>query len=151
VLEVGTRAPEFTLPDQDGREVSLSTILNRGALLLYFYPADFTPGCTRQACAIRDLHPQILAKGLSVAGVSPQRPRRHRAFRRSYELPFALLSDPTKSVIKMYEVDGPMGLGVQRVTFLIDPARYIRGAVRAYFRVGKHLDFIRHALATNPR
>lgn len=149
MLEVGTRAPDFTLPDQDGRNLSLSTFLTRGALILYFYPADFTHGCTRQACAIRDLHAQILAMGLSVAGVSPQGPERHRAFRRSYQLPFTLLSDPTKSVIQMYEVDGPFGFGVQRATFLIDPTRYVRAAVRAHFRIGKHLAFIRRALATS--
>jgi thioredoxin-dependent peroxiredoxin len=151
MLEVGTRAPEFTLPDQDGRDVSLSTLLNRGALILYFYPADFTPGCTRQACAIRDLHAEILRMGLTVAGISPQKPERHLAFRRRYELPFTLLSDPGKSVIQMYDVDGPFGFGVRRATFLIDPARYIRAAVLAHFRIGKHMAFIRRALATSAR
>ena len=60
MLAMGGRAPEFTLPDQDGQSVSLSTLLRHGPLILYFYPGDFTPGCTREACAIRDLHPQIL-------------------------------------------------------------------------------------------
>jgi peroxiredoxin Q/BCP len=151
MLAVGTRAPEFTLPDQDGRDTSLSTLLNRGPLILYFYPADFTPGCTRQACAIRDLHVDILHAGLTVAGVSPQASARHAAFRQRYELPFTLLSDPGKSVIKMYSVDGPLGFGVRRATFLIDPARYIRGAVLADFRIGQHADFIRRALATRAR
>jgi peroxiredoxin Q/BCP len=151
MLAVGTRAPEFTLPDEDGRDTSLSTFLNRGALILYFYPADFTPGCTRQACSIRDLHAQILQVGLSIAGVSPQEPERHRAFRERYQLPFTLLADPHKSVIRMYEADGPLGFGVRRATFLIDPARYIRGAVRADFRIGQHAAFIRRALATSAR
>ena len=88
MLEIGTRAPEFTLPDQDGRDTSLSTLLNRGPLILYFYPADFTPGCTRQACAIRDLHTQIQRAGLIVAGISPQTRRAHAAFRRT--LPAAI-------------------------------------------------------------
>jgi peroxiredoxin Q/BCP len=151
MLKVGTRAPEFTLPDQDGRETSLSTLLNRGPLILYFYPADFTPGCTRQACSIRDLHAQILRVGLTVAGVSPQPSARHLAFRERYELPFTLLSDPGKSVIQMYDVNGPLGFGVRRATFLIEPARYIRGAVLADFRIGQHTAFILRALATNVR
>ena len=151
MVGVGTRAPEFTLPDQDGRDMSLSTLLNRGPLILYFYPADFTPGCTRQACSIRDLHAEILRIRLTVAGISPQQPERHRAFRQRYQLPFTLLSDPGKSVIQMYDVDGPFGLGVRRATFLIDPARYIRGVVLADFRIGKHAAFIRRALATSAR
>ena len=72
MLKPGSRAPEFTLPDQEGRDTSLTALLNRGPLILYFYPADFTPGCTRQACAIRDLHFEILRAGLTIAGVSPQ-------------------------------------------------------------------------------
>jgi len=151
MLDVGTRAPEFTLPDQDGRDVSLSTLLNRGRLILYFYPADFTPGCTRQACAVRDLHSEALRMGLTIAGVSPQPSARHLAFRERYELPFTLLADPEKSVIRMYDVDGPLGFGVRRATYLIDPARHIRGAVLADLRIGRHTAFIRRAIATSAR
>jgi peroxiredoxin Q/BCP len=151
MLKVGTRAPEFTLPDQNGRDMSLSTLLNRGPLILYFYPADFTPGCTRQACSIRDLYAQILRVGLTVAGVSPQPSARHLAFLERYKLPFTLLSDLGKSVIQMYDVDGPLGFGVRRVTYLIDPARYIRGAVLADFRISQHTALIRRALATSAR
>jgi thioredoxin-dependent peroxiredoxin len=145
MLPIGSRAPEFTLPDQDDRQVSLSTLLNRGPLILYFYPADFTPGCTREACTIRDLHSEILKVGLCVAGVSPQAPERHTEFRAKYNLPFPLLSDVEKFVIRMYEVNGPLGLGVRRATYLIDQARQIRGAVLADFRIGQHEDFIRKA------
>ena len=84
MLAIGARAPEFTLPDHDDRTVSLSTLLNRGPLILYFYPADFTPGCTREACSIRDLHREIQKAGLDVAGVSPQSPETHRKFREKY-------------------------------------------------------------------
>ena len=84
MLAMGARAPEFTLADQDGRNVSLSTLLRNGPLILYFYPADFTPGCTREACALRDLHAEILQARLDVAGVSPQDPASHRAFREKY-------------------------------------------------------------------
>ena len=147
MLAMGGRAPEFTLPDQNGESVSLSTLLRHGPLILYFYPADFTPGCTREACAIRDLHAQILDAGLDVAGVSPQSPESHRAFREKYHLPFTLLSDVDKFVIGMYDVRGPLGLGVRRATYLIDQARYIRAAVLADFRISQHEDFIQRAVA----
>jgi thioredoxin-dependent peroxiredoxin len=147
MLAMGGRAPEFTLPDQDEQSVSLSTLLRHGPLILYFYPADFTPGCTREACAIRDLHADIVQAGMDVAGVSPQTPSSHRAFRDKHHLRFTLLSDVDKFVIRMYDVQGPFGLGVRRATYLIDQARYIRAAVLADFRVGQHEDFVRRAVA----
>lgn len=147
MLSVGARAPEFTLPDQDGRDVSLTSLLNRGPLILYFYPADFTPGCTREACSMRDLHGDVTAAGLVIAGVSPQDPESHRRFRERHNLPYTLLSDRDKSVIKMYEVNGPLGFSVRRGTYLIDRGRYIRGTVLADFLVERHEDFVRKALA----
>ena len=147
MLAIGGRAPEFTLPDQDERSVSLSTLLRHGPLILYFYPADFTPGCTREACALRDLHGEILAAGLDVAGVCPRDPKSHRAFREKHQLPFTLLSDVDKSVIRMYDVRGPLGFSVRRATYLIDQARYIRAAVLADFRIAEHEEFARRAVA----
>jgi thioredoxin-dependent peroxiredoxin len=147
MLAMGGRAPEFTLPDQDEQSVSLSTLLRDGPLILYFYPADFTPGCTREACAMRDLHTEIQKAGLDVAGVSPQTPASHRAFREKYHLPFTLLSDVDKFVIGMYDVLGPLGIGTRRATYLIDQARYIRGALLADFRIAQHEDFVRRAVA----
>jgi thioredoxin-dependent peroxiredoxin len=147
MLAIGARAPEFTLPDQDDRNVSLSTLLARGPVILYFYPADFTPGCTREACMLRDLHPEIQGVGLSIAGVSPQTPESHRSFRERHKLPFTLLSDVEKFVIKMYDVNGPLGFGVRRATYLIDQSRQIRGAVLADFRIRHHEEFVRKAAA----
>jgi peroxiredoxin Q/BCP len=147
MLAIGGRAPEFTLPDQNDQSVSLSTLLRDGPLILYFYPADFTPGCTKEACSIRDLHAEIQQAGLDVAGVSPQAPATHRSFREKYKLPFTLLSDPDKFVIRMYDVLGPLGFGVRRATYLIDQARYIRAAVLADFRISQHSEFIRRAVA----
>ena len=147
MLATGGRAPEFTLPDQDGRSLSLSTLLRDGPLILYFYPADFSPGCTREACTIRDLHTDIAQAGLAVAGVSPQSPESHRKFRDKYQLPYTLLSDADKFVIRMYDLQGPLGIGVRRGTYLIDQARYIRAAVLADFRISLHEDFIRKAVA----
>jgi peroxiredoxin Q/BCP len=135
------------LPDQDGQSLSLSTLLRAGPLILYFYPADFTPGCTREACTIRDLHDDIAQAGLNVAGVSPQSPESHRKFRAKYQLPYTLLSDADKFVIRMYDVQGPLGFAVRRGTYLIDQARYIRSAILADFRISKHEEFIRKAVA----
>lgn len=147
MIAVGSRAPEFTLADQDGRDVSLTDFLNRGRLLLYFYPADFTPGCTREACAIRDLHGEIQQAGMSVAGISPQLPQRHQDFRARYSLPFTLLADPQRTVIRMYDANGLLGLRVRRITYLIDRDRRIRDAVQADFRIAVHEEFIRRALS----
>ncbi len=147
MLAPGSRAPEFTLPDHEGKDVSLSSLLGHRPLILYFYPADFTPGCTREACSVRDLHREIEQAGLGVAGVSPQAPDRHRAFRERYQLPFPLLADCDKAVARMYGVRGPLGFGVRRATFLIDPARTIRDAVLADFRIERHEAFIRHVIA----
>ncbi len=149
MLEIGSRAPEFTLPDHTGQTVSLSTLLSTGSLILYFYPADFTPGCTREACSIRDLHAAIQGAGLDVVGISPQDPQTHSKFREKYQLPFRLLSDTERVVIKMYDVRGPLGLGVRRATYLIDPSRQIRAAVLADFRIGLHEDFVRKAIAVS--
>jgi thioredoxin-dependent peroxiredoxin len=151
MLAIGARAPEFTLPDADGQPTSLSNLLREGPLVLYFYPADFTPGCTREACQIRDLHSDIVSAGLAVAGISPQSPESHRAFREKYKLPFTLLADVDRFVIKMYGVQGPFGLGVRRATFLIDQARHIQDAVRADFRIGQHQAFVRKAVALSVR
>jgi peroxiredoxin Q/BCP len=143
---MGMRAPEFTLPDENGQNVSLSSLLSDGPLILYFYPADFTPGCTREACSIRDLHPRLNESGLKVAGVSPQDPATHRAFKEKYHLPFTLLADVDRFVIRLYDVRGPFGFGVRRATYLIDQARVIRAALQADFRIGLHEEFVRQAI-----
>jgi peroxiredoxin Q/BCP len=146
MLNAGERAPEFTLPDDAGKDRSLTDFLNAGAIVLYFYPADFTPGCTRQACALRDMQVDLQSANLRVVGISPQNPESHAKFRARYHLPFALLSDVDKSVIKMYGVNGPLGIGVRRTTYLIDGSRRIRDAVRADFMIGRHADFVRKAI-----
>jgi peroxiredoxin Q/BCP len=151
MLAIGARAPEFTLPDADGQPTSLSNLLRDGPLILYFYPADFTPGCTREACQMRDLHTQLDASGLRVAGVSPQNPESHRSFREKYKLPFTLLADVDRFVIKMYDVQGPLGFGVRRATFLIDQSRHIQDAVLADFRIGEHEAFVQKAIALSVR
>jgi peroxiredoxin Q/BCP len=146
MLKTGERAPEFTLPDESGTDRSLTELLSSGAIILYFYPADFTPGCTAQACTLRDLHAEIQRAGLGVVGISPQNPQSHAKFREKYQLPYVILSDEHKTVIKMFGLNGPMGLGVRRATYLIDGSRRVRDVVLADFRIGRHADFVRKAI-----
>ncbi len=147
MLPIGDTAPTFDLPDQDGKRQRLVTLLSGGRLILYFYPADFTPGCTREACDLRDLHTRILAAGLSVVGISPQSPESHRKFRDEYGLPFILLSDEKKTAIREYDVDGPLGIGVRRATFLVCQDRRIEDAVLADLRIARHQEFVKNAVA----
>ena len=125
MLEVGTKAPDFTLPDQNGEMHSLSDY--RGSkVILYFYPKDMTSGCTKQACAFGELYPQFREKGAVVLGVSKDTVASHKRFEEKYGLPFTLLSDPDKEVIVAYDVlkekklYGKVSLGVVRTTYLID-------------------------------
>ena len=147
MLEISERAPQFTLSDQTGKPVSLQGLLENGPVVLYFYPADFTPGCTKEACTIRDLHGELVAAGLQVAGISPQGQESHQRFAEKHQLPFLLLSDVEKEVIVDYGVNGPLGFGVRRATFLIDQDGIIRDAVLADLRIGQHEEFIRQAIA----
>jgi len=146
MLDTGAKAPEFVLNTHEGIEISLSDLLQDGPLILYFYPADFTPGCTKEACSIRDIHNDIQAVGLQVAGISPQDEDSHQRFREEHNLPFILLSDPEKVAIKMYDVDGPFGVGVRRATFLIGQDRSINDAMMADVRIGRHTEFIEKAV-----
>ena len=125
MLEVGMKAPEFTLQDQDGREVSLADYRGK-KVVLYFYPKDSTPGCTRQACAFAGSLSEIKAQGAVVLGVSKDSVASHRKFADKYGLPFTLLSDPQLEAIQAYGVwqekklYGKVSMGVVRTTFLID-------------------------------
>ena len=146
MLKAGSLAPEFILPDTDGVDTALSDLLQNGTLILYFYPADFTPGCTKEACSIRDIHTDIQSVGLQVVGVSPQDGDSHKRFRDEHDLPFVLLSDTEKIAVKLYDVDGPFGVGVRRATFLISQDRTILDAMLADVRIGRHTEFIEKAI-----
>jgi peroxiredoxin Q/BCP len=146
LLQPGTEAPDFVLDDDEGNERSLSGLLEEGPLILYFYPADFTPGCTREACSIRDIHNDIQSVGLRVAGISPQSVESHQKFRDEYGLPFILLSDPDKVAVNAYDVDGMFGIGVRRATFLIGSDGTIEDAVIADLRIDRHKAFIEKAI-----
>ncbi len=124
-LKIGDKAPAFIGIDQDGQPVSLSDFTGR-KLVLYFYPKDDTPGCTAEACSLRDDHSALRKAGYDVLGVSPDKATKHKKFAAKYDLPFRLLADTEKEAANAYGVWGPkkfMGReydGINRTTFLID-------------------------------
>ena len=138
MLEAGTKAPEFVLPDQNGELHTLSSYQGR-KVILYFYPKDMTSGCTAQACSFRDLYPQFQEKGAVVLGVSKDSVASHKRFEEKHGLPFTLLSDPELQVITAYDVlkppkDDKPSKSVSRSTYLIDEDGIIvkaLGAVKA--------------------
>jgi peroxiredoxin Q/BCP len=148
MLANGSVAPDLELVDQTGHTRSLSELLADGSLVLYFYPADFTPGCTKEACSFRDLHQDLLKANLRVVGVSPQGTDSHRRFAEKHGLNFTLLSDPDKRVTRAYKLDGPLGIGVRRGTYLIGKDGRIRDSVLADLRIGAHEAFVRNAIAS---
>ena len=147
MLKNGTVAPEFDLPDQDGRRHTLASLLKDGPLILYFYPADFTPGCTKEACSFRDLQKDLVAARLRVVGVSPQDAESHKRFAEKHGLNFPLLADPDTKAVKAYDVDGPLGFGVRRGTYLIGRDGRIEDSVLADLRIAEHEAFVKRALA----
>ena len=125
MLEIGMKAPDFTLNDKDGNTVSLSDFLGK-KVVLYFYPKDNTPGCTRQACAFAAAYAGFREKDVTVIGISKDSVASHRKFAQKYDLPFVLLSDPELLAIQAYGVwqekklYGKISMGVVRTTFIID-------------------------------
>ena len=134
MLTVGTKAPDFTLNDQNGREVRLSDFLGK-KVVLYFYPRDNTPGCTRQACAFAGSYAAFKEQNVVVIGVSKDSVASHVKFAQKYELPFILLSDPELQAIQAYDVwkekklYGKVGFGVVRSTYVIDENGIIEKAM----------------------
>ena len=125
MLEVGNKAPSFTLMGDDGKEYSLEEYKGK-KVLLYFYPKDNTPGCTKEACSLRDWNSEIIKRGVTIMGVSKDSIQSHNKFREKHGLNFILLSDPDKTVHMAYvawgekKLYGKISLGTIRMTFLID-------------------------------
>ena len=147
-VEEGKAAPEFTLEDAEGKEVSLDDFRGR-YVVVYFYPRDDTPGCTKEACGFRDLHDEIRARGAEVLGVSPDGGAAHRKFATKYDLPFTLLCDPGKEVMEPYgawgekTMYGKKTVGVIRSTVIVGPD----GTVAKHWRrVAKAADHPRKVL-----
>lgn len=137
MLETGIKAPDFSLPDQNGKMRSLSEFLGQ-RIILYFYSKDMTSGCTKQACGFAELYPQFQEKGAVIIGISKDTAASHQKFAEKYKLPFILLADPEKEVIQAYDVwkeknmYGKSTMGVVRTTYLIDENGII---LRAYTKV----------------
>jgi peroxiredoxin Q/BCP len=131
VVEAGQPAPDFTLSDQHGQPVTLSQFRGK-PVVLYFYPKDDTPGCTKEACAFRDARATYEDAGAQVIGVSPDDPASHLKFAEKYQLPFTLVADPEKRACQDYGVwkeknmYGKKSMGVERTTFVIDGAGIVR-------------------------
>lgn len=151
MLEVGQPAPEFALKDGSGNTVRLSDLRGK-KVVLYFYPKDMTPGCTQEACDLRDRHDRLQAAGAVVLGVSPDSEKSHQKFAAKYELPFPLLADPDNTAASAFGVwkeksmYGRTYMGIERSTFLIDEEGKI-ARIWPKVKVNGHADEILAALA----
>ena len=125
-IKVGDKAPEFTLPSQDGTQVSLSDFLGKKNVIVYFYPKDDTPGCTKEACAFRDQYQVFTDAGAEVIGISGDSQQSHKQFATKYNLPFTLLCDTNNKVRQLYDVPATLWILPGRVTYIIDKEGIIR-------------------------
>jgi peroxiredoxin Q/BCP len=134
-LPVGAQAPDFSLPDDTGRVVTLSALRGRSVILV-FYPGDDTPGCTRQLCQLRENWSEAVRRGVEIFGVNPQSAEKHAKFRAKFQFPFPLLVDRGQQVGRLYHTHGPIG---KRTVYLIGPDGAIRFAQRGYPDAGEVL------------
>jgi len=138
-VQVGDRAPDFTLPDQAGKEVRFSDLLGQKSVVLYFYPKDDSPGCTAEACTFRDNYEVFKDEGAEVVGISSDSAASHQKFATKHKLPYILLSDGDKAVRKLYGVSATLGLLPGRVTYIIDRTGIVRHVFSAQFTPEKHI------------
>jgi peroxiredoxin Q/BCP len=136
---VGDEAPDFELLDQAGHAVRLRDFRGKRPVVLYFYPKDDTPGCTKEACSFRDQYEDFRAVGAEVIGVSSDSPESHSRFVQKYELPFRLLSDRRGVVRKAYGIPATLGLIPGRVTFVIDPKGVVRHVFNSQSQATRHV------------
>ncbi|MGH2900095.1 MAG: peroxiredoxin, partial [Solirubrobacteraceae bacterium] len=137
-LAAGAKAPDFSLEDQNGRRVSSADLRGRN-VVVYFYPKDDTPGCTREACSFRDQYTDFTDAGAAVYGISSDSPASHLKFAAKYELPFTLLSDPDGVVRAAFGVPATLGLLPGRVTYVIDKQGVIRHAFNSQLSPARHV------------
>jgi peroxiredoxin Q/BCP len=138
-VKVGDLAPDFSLPSNRGRDVSLSEFKGQKAVVLFFYPKDGTPGCTAEACDFRDSHARFVGSGAEVIGVSEDSVQSHERFAQKHELPMTLLSDVGGKVRALYGVKNTLGFIKGRVTFVIDRQGVVRHVYESQLQFGKHV------------
>ena len=139
-VKVGDKAPDFTLPSQLGDNVTLSEYFGKKNVVLYFYPKDESPGCTREACTFRDSYEELTSLGAEVIGVSSQGVESHRSFATHHGLPFILLSDAENKVRQLYGVPSTMGIIPGRVTYIIDKRGVVRHIFSSQTQSEKHVE-----------
>ena len=139
-VNVGDKAPDFTLPSQIGDNVTLSEYFGKKNVVLYFYPKDESIGCTREACKFRDTYDVFTSLGAEVLGVSSQSVESHQSFATHHGLPFILLSDEKSEVRKLYGVPATMGIIPGRVTFIIDKKGVVRHVFNSQYQPEKHIE-----------
>jgi peroxiredoxin Q/BCP len=139
-VEVGDKAPDFTLPSQSGEPVRLHDRIGQRVVVLYFYPKDETSGCTAEACAFRDSHEVFTEAGAEVIGVSSDSVDKHAAFASHHKLPFTLLSDAGGKVRKEYRVPATLGFIPGRVTYVIDRTGTVRHIFNSMTNIGGHIN-----------
>ena len=144
---VGSKAPDFTLPSQSGEMVSLKDFLGERVVILYFYPKDDTPGCTKEACAFRDEHEEFGKLDAEVIGVSSDSVESHKRFAEKHNLSFTLLSDEGGKVRRMYGVPNTFGIFPGRVTYVIDEAGVVRHVFSSQIGAVKHVEGALKSLA----
>ena len=144
MLKEGDLLPNFSLPDQNGQERNIKEFLGKGSLVLFFYPKDFTPGCTKQACGLRDEFDELHEAGIEVVGISSDGPKRHKKFSDRYQLPFVLLSDIGNKIRDQFGLKARwLGFLPRRTTFIINQEGVIQAALDAQFEVEHHLQLVR--------
>lgn len=145
-IKVGDKAPDFALPSQMGDSVTLSEFFGKKNVVLYFYPKDETPGCTREACNFRDSYEEFTSLGAEVLGVSGQSVASHKSFASHYGLPFLLLSDKDNEIRKLYGVPSSMGLIPGRVTYIIDKKGVVRHIFSSQTQTQRHVEEAKNTL-----
>ncbi|MBN8615501.1 MAG: peroxiredoxin [Deltaproteobacteria bacterium] len=149
MLAVGDRAPDFVRHDHKGRTLDTAKLREEGPLVVYFYPRDFTPGCTKEACLFRDAFDELSGSRATIIGVSVDDDASHAKFAERYRLPFSLVADPDRDLAKRFGIMRAFGLlGARRVTFVIDRDGRVKSALHAELSMDAHLTGVRESLAS---
>jgi thioredoxin-dependent peroxiredoxin len=138
-IQVGDRAPDFTAQSQAGQQVSLADYRGKCAVVLFFYPKDESPICTKEACGFRDAYEDFVKAGAAVIGVSSDSAERHQAFAAGHQLPFVLLADTDGSLRKLFGVRKTLGIMPGRVTYVIDKEGVVRHVFNSHFSAERHV------------